>query len=308
MRNVLVPHSLDDLWEIMYSEPGSQLYAGGTDLLVKLRSPSPLPSGPPVSQPPDPLTLPLFRPPAPLVCLDRIDELKGIYEEGGLVCIRTCTTHSESMKNTLIRRHFPVLTKALRLLGSPQVRNMGTIGGNICTASPAGDTLTPLYALGASVETRSVDGGRLMPLKSFILGPGKVALQEGEVLYGIWVTKDLDFSIHHFEKVGQRRALAIAIASMAALIKLSDDGIIEKIRLAWGSVAPTVVVSRTVEDALTGKPLTADTLRDAIPLVMDAVSPIDDVRASAGYRRRVAANLLFRLMQYKDTKIRSTNF
>ena len=300
-REVLLPHTIDDLWEIIRSEPGARLYAGGTDLLVKLRPQAHLPSSSPGT----------------LVCLDRIEELKGIHEEDGLVCIRACTTHSEIMRDPVIRRHFPVLTKALRLLGSPQVRNMGTIGGNICTASPAGDTLTPLYALGASVETRSCDSGRLMPLKSFILGPGKAALQEGEILYGIWITKDLDFNIHHFEKVGQRKALAIAIASMAALIKLSDEGVIEKIRLAWGSVAPTVLSSQTIEDALTGKPLTEDALRDVMPLVMDAVSPINDVRASAGYRRRVTANLLLRLLQYRNAgfeglriqeKIRSTNF
>ncbi len=283
-REVLLPRTLDDLWEIFHAEPELHLYAGGTDLLVKLRSQPPLPSGSP----------------SPLVCLERIDGLKGIYEEDGLVCIRACTTHSEIMKDPVIRQHFPVLTKVLSLLGSPHIRNMGTIGGNICTASPAGDTLTPLYTLGASVEARSCDSGRLMPLKSFILGPGSVALQQGEILYGIWIKKDHDFNIHHFEKIGQRKALAIAIASMAALIKLSGEGTIEKIRLAWGSVAPTVAVSHTIEDALTGKPLTENVLRDAMPLVTDALSPIDDVRASAGYRRRVATNLLLRLLQYKD--------
>ena len=292
MRDVFLPRTLDDLWEIIHSEPGARLYAGGTDLLVKLRSQAPLPSSSPDT----------------LVCLDRVEELKGIHEEDGLVCIRACTTHSETMRDPVIRQHFPVLTESLRLLGSPHIRNMGTIGGNICTASPAGDTLTPLYILGASVETRSCDSGRLIPLKSFILCPGKVALQEGEILYGIWITKDLDFNIHHFEKVGQRKALAIAVASMAALIKLSGEGTIEKIRLAWGSVAPTVVASRAIENALTDKPLTENVLRDAMPLVADALSPIDDVRASAEYRRKVAANLLLRLLQYKDAKIRSTNF
>lgn len=316
MRDVLLPNTLDDLWEILYSEPEALLYAGGTDLLVKIRSRSPSPPFSPAPQRSDPLAFPLFRRPAPLVCLERIRELKGVHEEGALVCIGACTTHSEIIRDSLVSLHFPILIKALRLLGSPHIRNMGTIGGNICTASPAGDTLAPLYILDASVETRSCDGGRLMPLKNFILGPGSISLQRGEILYGIWIPKKRDLNIHHFEKVGQRRALAIAIASMAALIKLSDDGIIDKIRLAWGSVAPTIVAPRTVEDALTGKPLTEDVLRDAMPLLEDALSPIDDVRASAGYRRRVSANLLLRLLQYKDAefegpgiqdKVRSTN-
>jgi xanthine dehydrogenase FAD-binding subunit len=300
MRNILLPHTLDDLWEILYSEPGPHVYAGGTDLLVKLRSLSPSSLLSPAPRCPDPLTVQLFRPPAPLVCLERIEELKGVYEEDRLVCIRACTTHTEIMNDPVVRRHFPVLPGALRLLGSPQIRNMGTIGGNICTASPAGDTLTPLYVLGASIETRSCDGGRLMPLKSFILGPGSTALQKGEILYGIWITKDQDFNVHHFEKVGQRKALSIAIASMAVLARLSGEGTIEKIRLAWGSVAPTVISSRTIEDALTGKPLTEKVLRDVMPLAADAVSPIDDVRASAEYRRMAAANLLLRLLQYRD--------
>jgi len=204
------------------------------------------------------------------------------------------------MENLLIQKHFPLLIQAVKVLGSPPIRNMGTIGGNICTASPAGDTLPPLYALGAIVDIRSIDSNRLVPLKSFIKGPGKTALQESEIIYGIWINTDQDYNVCHYEKVGQRKALAIAIASFAALLKLSESGIIEKALFAWGSMAPVIVTSQEAEEALIGRSLTAESLRAVVPLVEKAVSPIDDVRASAEYRRIVAGNLLFRLLKHRN--------
>jgi xanthine dehydrogenase FAD-binding subunit len=108
--------------------------------------------------------------------------------------------------------------------------------------------------------------------------------------------KDADFNIHHFEKVGQRNALAISIASMAALLKVSESGIIERARLAWGSVAPIIVRPADVEAALEGRPFSKETLHKAIPLIREAISPIDDIRATASYRRIVAGNLLLRLL------------
>ncbi|MDD5169637.1 MAG: FAD binding domain-containing protein [Syntrophales bacterium] len=204
-------------------------------------------------------------------------------------------THAQLLGNALVREHLPILVNALRTLGSPLIRNMGTIGGNICTASPAGDTLPPLYALDAELELRSRKGERRQPLCTFITGPGGITLGEGEILTGIRVRKPCGFTIHHFEKVGERRSLACAIASMAALIKVTESGVIEAARLAWGSVAPTVVMSPETEGALIGQRLSAATLERAAEMIRKAVSPIDDVRASAAYRREVAGNLLLRL-------------
>ena len=350
VRQVFMPNHLDEVWDILEREPEAMLYAGGTDLLVRLRF-SPDTSLETVSGCPEQTVVrrgssvfcvsksseterermeppernervceghpdtsthpdgksginftgpPVRRSAGSLICLERIDELKSIHEVNGQVFIGSCVTHTKLIENRLIQKRFPVLIKALKVLGSPPVRNIGTIGGNICTASPAGDTLPPLYTLGAVVEIRSIDSNRLVPLKSFIKGPGKTALQKSEVLYGVWINADQDYNICHYEKVGQRKALAIAVASLAAMLKLSESGIIEKAGLAWGSVAPTIVTSREIEKALIGKPLAAESLMPVVSLVEKVVSPVDDVRAGADYRRMVAGNLLFRLLQYRN--------
>lgn len=276
MSGVFLPRTLNSLWEFFEDDPRALVYAGGTDLFVKLRQS--------ISKPPS------------LVCLERIEELKGVREIEEDLFIGACTTLTSVMNDPLIRKWCPVLYKALKVLGSPPIRNMGTIGGNICTASPAADTLPPLYVLDAEVEIRSKRASRRIVLGEFISGPGKTLLRAGEIVFGIWLRKAPEYTIHHFEKVGQRNALAIAIVSLAAILKVSRSGTIEKARLAWGSVGPTVVTSTPVEEALTGQHISMETLKKAAQLARDAVSPIDDVRGSASYRRLVAGNLLWRLL------------
>lgn len=272
---MLLPKNMEVLWDVLENEPDVLLYAGGTDVLVKTRAGA--------------LSPPL------LACLERIEALRGVRDEGDSVFIGACTTLTAILENDLLGGAAPILVKAVRSLGSPPIRNMGTIGGNICTASPAGDTLPPLYLLDGEVELLSKGGTRKMPLSRFVLGPGKTALSRGEVLSGIRVRKTPEFTISHFEKVGQRKALAISIASFAALVTLDRAGTIEKARFAWGSVGPSVVVSDEVESALQGQPLNIDTLRAVQRLVKRAVTPISDIRASAHYRRQVASNLILRL-------------
>ena len=276
-RRVFLPESLQGLWDVMQAEPEALPYAGGTDVLVRLRKG-------------------MIDPPC-LVCLERISELQTIEERSDELFIGAGATHAGILENQAIIHHLPVLTEALRVLGAPAVRHMGTIGGNIVTASPAGDTLPPLYVLEAEVEVRSSDRSKRIPIKDFVLGPGRTALAKGEILSGIWVRKPVDFTIHHYEKIGQRKALAISIVSLAALVGLSESGIIKKARLAWGSVGPTVVTAPQVERALEGKPLSLETLNHVVPMIQEVVSPIDDVRAKANYRRRTAGNLILRLLQ-----------
>lgn len=278
MKNVLIPRTLPELWRCMSDEPAAAVYAGGTDLLVRLnRCGSELPA---------------------LICLERIEELRTVSGTPEGIRIGAAATHRRLIESALIRERLPVLGKALKTLGSPLVRNMGTIGGNICNASPAADSLPPLYALDAVAEIRSREGTRTMPISAFITGPGETALKGGEILAAIHVGVPSGFSVHHFEKVGQRKAMAIAVASMAALLRISGSGIVEEARLAWGSVGPTVVRAADVEAALVGERLSASLCEKVSPLVRKAVSPIDDLRASADYRRTVAGNLLLRLAAF----------
>ncbi len=275
MRDVLLPASLSELWAMLDEHPMASVYAGGTDLLVKMRSG--------------------LIAPRTLICLERIEELRSAGEQGGTVRIGSCVTHAQLLADSWVRAHLPVLVQALKVLGSPLIRNMGTLGGNICTASPAGDTLPPLYVLDAEVELRSEREERRMPIREFITGPGVTRLKEGEILTAVRVPKPAPKSLHHFEKVGLRNALGCSVVSLAALVERADGGLVERASLAWGSVGPTIVSCPDAESVLLGRRLSLEALKEAGAIVREAVSPISDVRASADYRRTVSGNLLLRL-------------
>lgn len=280
MSSVHLPKNLKELWTVLDKEPDAVFYAGGTDLLVKMRSESKAPDC--------------------LICLERVKELNGVRDEGDVVFIAAATTHSRLLDTPLIRREFPVLVQALEVLGSPPVRHMGTIGGNIVTASPAGDTLPPLYVLQAEVEIGSHHAQRRVPIGVFIQGPGLAALEKGEIVIGVRLVKNSRWNVQHYEKVGRRKAQACSVASMAALMEVAESGEIRAARLAWGAVGPTVVTSEKVEGSLCGEKLCLETLRRAAPIAEDAVSPISDVRAGADYRRTLAGALLLRLNDYAN--------
>lgn len=275
MGKVYLPGSLTAVFDILSGETEAVLYAGGTDLFVR----SPLGKGDE----------------RPLVCLEKVNGLKGVGDLGDEVRIGACTTHSELIADPLIRGHFPLLILAAGHIGAPAVRNMGTIGGNICTASPAGDTLPPLYILNAEVEICCGESRRRVSVNEFITGPGRTELKRGEVLSAVFIRKDHDFTFCHFEKVGQRKAMAITVASFAFAASFDKDGFVRRARCAFGSVSPTVLTIEAVDRIFTGRPIDEDTLKRASALVREGVSPISDVRASAEYRTAVAGNLVMRL-------------
>jgi len=272
--SVQMPEDINALWATIADLPEAMLMAGGTDLLVRLRAQG--------KTTPD------------IICLENVRELQSITESKGTIRIGAVTTLADLHQNELIRDKLPLLHHAASRFASPLIRNMATIGGNVCTASPAGDTLPALHVMEASVELVSAQGTRTMPVEKFIQGPGRTAMKQGEIMAALHVPVPKGFTIHHFEKVGQRQALAIAMVSLAALVAL-QDGVITEARLAWGSVGPTVIRDRDVEKGLAGGKLTLTTLRKAAEHARKTVSPISDVRASADYRRQVAGNLLLRL-------------
>ena len=275
MGKVYLPDSLPEVFDILSREPGAVLYAGGTDVFV--------------------ISPPGKGNDGPLVCREKVGELTGASDLGGEVRIGACTTHREIVASRLIGEHFPLLARAARHIGAPAVRNMGTIGGNICTASPAGDTLPPLYIYDAEVELQSAKRARRLPLSSFIQGPGQTLLEGGDVLSAVYIKKDHGYTFCHFEKAGQRRAMAISIASFAFAARIGDDGRVERARCAFGSVAPTVLTMEAVDTCFAGRHVEDDVLACAAALVRAGVSPISDVRASKEYRRAVAGNLVMRL-------------
>ena len=275
-RPVFFPGSLEELWPLLAEHPQGRVFAGGTDVLVWLRNRRIAPSA--------------------LISLERIEALRKRGEDEDGVRVGAGMTLAAILDDPLLDSCFPLLTAAVKTLGSPHIRRMASLGGNIVTASPAGDTLPSLYVLGAEVELSSQQGIRRMALPDFILGPGQTALGPGEILSAVFLPRLAEGRWrHHFEKVGLRNAMACSVASFAALLEISVDGMVQTARLAWGSVGPTVVRLPAVEAALVGGPLDRQRLETIIPLIRQGVAPIDDVRATAAYRRLVASNLLLRL-------------
>lgn len=276
-RQISFPDTIEELFNLLNQQPDARIMAGGTDLLVALRH------APQERQ--------------PIIALERIEELRRIEElPNNSVSIGAAVTFGSIVGSPLLKARYPLLTQAASTVGGPAIRNMASIGGNIVTASPAADSLPTLYLLDARLELHSAAGSRTVAIDEFIPGPRRTLLQPGEIISRIVLPAAQEWNIQRFEKVGRRKSLAIAVASLAAMLQLADDGTVTEARFAWGSVGPTVVRCPEAEAILIGKPLSEAGLQAAATLVQQAVQPIDDIRATADYRRTVAGNLLFRLV------------
>ncbi|MCK4329190.1 FAD binding domain-containing protein [candidate division WOR-3 bacterium] len=248
-------------------------FAGGTDLMVKGRRWSGL--------------APHFK--LPVLFIGHLGELKNVELEQNCLRIGSCCTLSYLLENENMPQAIKI---ALWMFASPAIRNIGTIGGNICNASPAGDTLPVLYAVNASVVLKNMNGIREVPIEQFIKGVGKTVLQDDELLKEI-IIPIKSFDIIYYRKIGTRKANALSKISFLGLAKMKN-GLIEDIRISFGAVAPTVVGSREIEDRLKGK--TKKDIKQIIPEICSQYStllkPIDDQRSNAYYRKTVSLRLL----------------
>jgi xanthine dehydrogenase FAD-binding subunit len=270
---VVKPKDLSEA--LRYLREGGKPLAGGTDLLVAVRKGAESPNL--------------------LVYVGELPELRVLREEREGLEVGAALTHAELLAHPATER-FPILRSILRTIGSPAIRAMGTLGGNIVTASPAGDSLVALYLLEARVRLVSEEGERELPIWEFIVGPRKTALRQGELVRSVFLPWLSGEPQSFFRKVGRRRALIIAIASLGALVWVRD-GRVERARLALGSVAPTVIRPKEVEEALVGRPVSPEAWEDLVPHLSAATHPISDLRASADYRRKVAGRLLLALAE-----------
>ncbi|MBL8502904.1 MAG: xanthine dehydrogenase family protein subunit M [Rhodocyclaceae bacterium] len=235
-----------------------------------------------------------------LMNIRRIPELRGISREGDEIRIGALTTITEMMAHPLVREHLPLLAQAADHFASDQIRNAGTVGGNICNASPAGDTLVPLMVLGAHVELASKPDDTLfrrsMPLPEFFVGPGKTRLAPAELLTAVRIPIPPKGFVARFHKFGTRPALDISAISIGVAGVLKD-GKLSQVRVAFGAVAPTPVCGCATEEALEGKKLDAATIAAAAKAAQDEVHPISDVRASAWYRKEMIHNMTRRILE-----------
>ena len=213
----------------------------------------------------------------------RLDALRRIEWRGGALAIGALATYTDLIRSPLVRRALPMLAAAAREVGGVQIQNRGTIGGNVANASPAGDTLPVLAAADASVVLQSAGGTRRVPFNAFYTGYRQTVRRRDELIVGFEIPP-VD-GRQWFRKVGTRAAQAISKVVVAGVIG-------DEVRIALGSVAPTVMRAARTEAALArGAPVA-----DAQRVLMDEIAPIDDVRSTAVYRRRVAANLLARML------------
>jgi len=215
-----------------------------------------------------------------------LDDLRGIAADGQGLRIGALTTYTELLRSPLVRRRLPALAAASAEIGGVQIQNRGTLGGNIANGSPAGDALPVLAVAEAVLVLRSVDGTRRVPFNGFYTAYRKTVMQPDEIIAAIEIPPLT--GRQWFRKVGTRAAQAISKIVAAGVRSASP-------RLAFGSVAPTVVRVPLTEAVLAG----GASLQAATETLMGEISPIDDIRSTAGYRRRVAANLLAAF--WKDT-------
>lgn len=275
--DIRVPGSLAEALGLLSAEPGVWTpFAGGTDLMVVYNAGR--------------LKATRF------LDLSRLGELRGIQDEGASLAFGSLTSFSEIREHRAVHQHFPNLVKSARATGALAIQNRGTLGGNIVNASPAADTPPSLLAYGAELELVSLRGRRRVAYDRFHLGYKQMDLAPDELVARILVPKPEGRSFHYFRKVGTRQAQAISKVCLAAHARIAE-GCLAELRIGLGSVAPAPVRARHAEAALLGKPVAELPVLAARAALLDDMSPIDDIRASAHYRSVVTQNVLGHMLR-----------
>lgn len=271
--NYFSPKNLNDaLNHLDNSEGNLKILAGGTDIIPAIRT-------------------------AKLVLSDNInildiksiENLNHITFDKKILRIGAITTLSEIVESDIVRENFSLLSDAINQIGSLQIRNWATIGGNLCNASPAADAVVPLLALDASLSLQSKEEDRVVPVSEFFIGPGKTTLKSNELLTEILIPIQKGISV--FIKLGRRNTFTLSVISVAVFVQINEN-IISYIRIALGAVAPIPLRAKNTERILIGKELTKENIEEAVRTIKEEVSPISDVRASSEYRKDMSGVLV----------------
>jgi CO/xanthine dehydrogenase FAD-binding subunit len=282
------PRTLSEAGRIL-GEVGAEasMLAGGTDLLVNMKKGKASPKH--------------------VVSLSRIRELKETKTEQGTLTVGACVTVADLRELERVRADFKGLSEGAGLLGSPLIRNLATVGGNIVTARPAADLPPPLIAYGATIVLRKDDGERTLPLEEFFKGPGETVIEGGEILCGVVLKEPPLYSGGGYVKLGVRRALEISMVNVAAFFALDGpSGPIQEARVVLGAVGPTPVRALSAEQVLIGEKPDEALFEKAGEAASNDAKPIDDFRASAGYRREMVKVLTRKALRqaYEEAKLR----
>ena len=259
------PKTLTEALALKAATADSRFIAGGTDILVQMRK----------RQRPKPTAL---------ISLRNVDRLAAI-ETGDKVRIGGTALLTDIMCHPAIVQHFPALVDSIAVLGSRQIRNVATLGGNLCNASPAADTVPPLIVYGATVELRTETAKRELPVETFFQGPGNSAIGPGEILTAVVLERPSPQTRTTFLRRG-RVKMDLAVVSVAVLVEMREEKC-HRARVAAGAVAPVPLRLEAVERILEGTTLTDEILAEAQRVAMGEISPITDLRSTAEYRRHL---------------------
>jgi CO/xanthine dehydrogenase FAD-binding subunit len=260
----------------MLDDADTMPIAGGTNVIVDLRAGK-------------------HRPRA-LVDVARLPGLRGVQRQNGHLVIGGGTTISVLLHDPLIAQHAAALREAAAVFANPLIRNRATVAGNLADASPAADTAPPLLALDAEVELSGKTGARRVPLADFLVGVRKTVRRPDELLTAVRFPVPARGSVSHFHKLGLRKADAISVLSAAVAITRGPDGRCTSARIALGALAPRPLRAAAAEELLIGETLTPSAVAEAARLAGEATRPIDDIRGSAAYRRKVTEIIVQRLL------------
>ena len=279
-KKYLCASSIDDTLKVLADHPGkSRIIAGGTDLVLELEKGA-------------------YAQNEVLIDISRIagmDEI--IRDDDGRIHLGPMVTHNHCVCSTIIRKYAPLLAEACYSVGSPQIRNRGTVAGNLVTASPANDTIAPLMALDAELTLRSVRGDRVVRLEDFYTGVRKTILLSDEMVVDICFKGLQEGQRSTFVKYALRKAQAISLVNTAIIITVEHTKILQA-TIVLGAVAPTIIHATEAEEYLAEKEINDLLVAEGALKVQSAISPISDIRSSADYRKKIAAVIVRRGLEY----------
>jgi carbon-monoxide dehydrogenase medium subunit len=265
------PTSLADAVRLIDADPGARILAGGTDLLIQFRAGA--------------------RQPTAFVDVKRIPELVGVTVDDRGLELGAATCAAEIGEVPAVRGIWPGLAEAVHLIGSTQIQGRGTVGGNLCNASPAADTTCALIVNRAECVIAGPKGQRVVPAEAFCTAPGRTVLERGELLVSVRVPRPAPRTADAYLRLIPRSEMDIAVAGAAVSVTVDAKGLCTAARVAIGAVGPTAILVPAAGEALVGTTIDDRALKAAGEAATAAARPIDDKRGTAAYRRAVVAVL-----------------
>jgi len=272
-----VPATLDEALQLLDKYgAGLSVLAGGTDLVRDMNLEFKIPDG--------------------ILWIGKL-ALEYIVEDGDFIRIGAATRMQTAANSGLLQKKASAVARAAGKLASPPVRSLATLGGNLCTASPAADCGCALLGMGAEVQLTSKNGQRIVPLEAFYLGPNSTVIQPGELMTEIRVRPQVDGEGSAYEKIGRRQAMTLAVLNTTSRVKLDSNGKCLAANIAVGAAAPTLLRIKTAEKLLVGQPFTEEAVQEAANIAVQEIKPIDDVHGTIWYRRKVTRVLVERTLR-----------